>query len=1023
MTDAQDRGRWLFFVIFTISGFSGLIYESIWSHYLKLFLGHAAYAQTLVLAIFMGGMALGSWIMARNSVRMRNLLLGYAIVEGIIGLLGLIFHKTSILATSWAFDVLLPNVGSPLVAQISKWTIGALLILPQSILLGMTFPLMSGAIVRRFPARSGETLAMLYFTNSFGAAIGVLVSGFYLIGAVGLPGTIMTAGLLNVALALTVWGIVKYQPETVRPPAKESASTAQSGAPGIRRWMLIGAAVTGGAAFLYEIAWIRMLSLVLGSTTHSFELMLSAFILGIALGGLWVRRRIDGLSNPVRYLGNILMIMACLALVSLPVYNATFDLMSATIHMFSPTEQGYLGFNLASHAIAMLVMIPTTFFCGMTLPIITHALIRTGSGEQAIGAVYAWNTAGAIVGVLLSVHLLMPTIGVKGIVIVGALLQMALGLVYLSGIDAPRGTATPLTLPAVIGSAAVLAALFLFQLDPEKLSSGVFRHGRAGQAAGTKVLFLQHGKTATVSLVDVNGLVSIATNGKPDAAIMMRGTQSATDEITMVVAGALPIALHPHPSRVANIGIGSGLTSQVLLASDAVTELDTIEIEPLMAKAAQSGFMPRVERTFQDPRSKIYFEDAKSFFAVHRKKYDVIVSEPSNPWVSGVATLFSQEFYRHIVRYLEPDGMLVQWVQVYETNLDILTSVMKALAPNFADFRVYNADDTNLLIVAVRTGTLPKLDARLFEAPKMQAELKRVGIVSVESLESRFLGNKRLLLPLLRASGIPVNSDYFPYVDLNAPRARFLRQHAGEFASLAILPVPLMELLDGAAPSRDRTTFATPAFSSRDMLVIEASGVRDAIEQSSLDALTPEAAKSLLVLRSSKEQCAMPAAQLAWLDSVVFVAAETSTALGAKELQRTWGVIEATPCATAVSAQRRDLVSFLKAVALRDTPRVASLGAALFASNYPFANSTDAALALIATAASQISTGRAREGIQLIEQQKGLLDPSPSEQFALRWLQAIAADDISGGQSATGHQGTRPAATSHLADAADISRH
>src|SRR4249919_2400962 len=119
--------RWVFFGIFAISGFSGLIYESIWSHYLKLFLGHAAYAQTLVLAIFMGGMAMGSWIMSRKSARMLNLLLGYAIVEGAIGLFGLLFHKASIATTSWAFDVLLPNIGSPAIAQLAKWTLGALL--------------------------------------------------------------------------------------------------------------------------------------------------------------------------------------------------------------------------------------------------------------------------------------------------------------------------------------------------------------------------------------------------------------------------------------------------------------------------------------------------------------------------------------------------------------------------------------------------------------------------------------------------------------------------------------------------------------------------------------------------------------------------------------------------------------------------------------------------------------------------------------------------------------------------------
>lgn len=672
MSSQQAAGRRIFFAVFTVSGFSGLIYESIWSHYLKLFLGHAAYAQTLVLAIFMGGMALGSALMARHSPRIRNLLMGYVIVEGVIGFLGLIFHSVYGATTAWAFDSLIPAFDSPALAQLAKWSLGALLILPQSILLGTTFPLMSGAIVRRFPAQAGETLAMLYFTNSLGAALGVLISGFALIEAVGLPGTILTAGLLNVALAIFVWGAGKREPhgvEALPPPPTQAAGTV----PGLLRWIALGAAITGTAAFFYEIAWIRMLSLVLGSSTHSFELMLSAFILGIALGGLWVRKRIDKLADPVRFLGLILTIMACVALASLPIYNGTFDLMADAVRMFSPTEEGYVGFNLASHAIATLVMIPTTFFCGMTLPVMTHIFIRHGQGEGAIGSIYAWNTAGAIVGIIGAVHILMPAVGVKGVVIAGAALHLALGAVYLAKSTSVAGRLPAFALPAGVGAAALVAAIFFAHLDPLQLASGVFRHGRPRHdSTSTRVLWLGHGKTATVSLVEVEGRVSIATNGKPDAAIGMRAAEPAPDEITMIMAGALPLALHPHPARVANIGMGSGLTSHVLLGSDAVESLDTVEIEPYMARAAEMGFMPRVERTFRDPRSHIHFEDAKTFFAVNHKKYDLIISEPSNPWVSGVSTLFSEEFYRQITRYLEPDGLLVQWVQIYETDMSTL---------------------------------------------------------------------------------------------------------------------------------------------------------------------------------------------------------------------------------------------------------------------------------------------------------------------------------------------------------------
>src|ERR1700733_11937045 len=234
------RGRRRFLLgVFVVSGFTGLIYESIWSHYLKLFLGHAAYAQTLVLAIFMGGMALGSWAVAHYSFRISKLLWGYVLVEGSIGILGLFFHQAFVAASDFSFASVIPALPAGFLINTYKWSLAALLILPQSVLLGMTFPLISGGLIRRWPARPGETLATLYFTNSLGAAIGVLVSGFLLISAIGLPGTILTAGLMNVVLALLVWSIVRRQTEPA--PAPQTAAASSSARDTLARWFVIAA--------------------------------------------------------------------------------------------------------------------------------------------------------------------------------------------------------------------------------------------------------------------------------------------------------------------------------------------------------------------------------------------------------------------------------------------------------------------------------------------------------------------------------------------------------------------------------------------------------------------------------------------------------------------------------------------------------------------------------------------------------------------------------------------------------------
>src|SRR6202034_1840433 len=179
---------------------------------------------------------------------------------------------------------------------------------------------------------------------------------------------------------------------------------------------------------MYELGWIRMLSLVLGSSAHSFELMLSAFIFGLAFGGLYVRRRIARISAPVTYVAYVMIAMGTLAALTLPAYNLTFDFMAWFLGTSAHTASGYFKFNLISQSIAALVMIPATFCAGMTLPLLTHELMRRGGGERAIGWIYSANTLGAIAGVLVTIHVLMPEIGVKGVILGGAGIHIMLGL-------------------------------------------------------------------------------------------------------------------------------------------------------------------------------------------------------------------------------------------------------------------------------------------------------------------------------------------------------------------------------------------------------------------------------------------------------------------------------------------------------------------------------------------------------------------------------------------------------------------
>jgi len=778
------------FAIFAASGFAGLIYESIWSHYLRLFLGHAAYAQTLVLAIMMGGMAFGAWACSRFSRGWRNLLRGYAIAEALIGVLALVFHPVFVAVTDFAYDTVIPALGSTVAVSVFKVTLSAILILPQSVLLGATFPLVCAGIIRAFPDRSGGTIATLYFTNSMGAAFGVLASGFYLIGKVGLPGAVLTAGIVNIALALLVWLLARDQP----PAEKKTAVPGEAGITGFR-FMLAVAFFTGAASFMYEIGWIRMLSMVLGGSTHAFELMLSAFIFGLAFGGLWMARRIDAIAYPERFLGVVQVLMGVLALATLVAYGSTFSLMQVLMDTVARSAHGYAAFNTGSHLIALLVMFPAAFCAGMTLPLITHVLLVRSSGERAIGAVYAANTVGAIAGVALATHLAMPSLGLKGLLVLGAGIDIALGIALFWHFSA-RGR-VPI-LATAFGVASVAGVIFLVELDSMKMASGVYRMGKLMAPGAAEILFHRDGKTATVNLVRSGDRLSITTNGKSDAMMSLAGgAEAGDDEPVMVMLGALPVLLYPQARTAAVIGFGSGITSHVLLASDTLRELDTIEIEPAMIEAAR-GFRPRNAAVFDDPRSRIHIDDAKTFFSATGKRYDLIISEPSNPWVSGVASLFSDEFYRRVRRHLERDGLFVQWLQLYEIEPALVASVMGALARNFAHYEIYAPDDGNLVIVAREGVPVPSASEAAFRQSRLAVELARLRIRNAVDADLFRVGPRQALQPYFERFAIAPNSDYFPILDQNAARARFMRAQAEEVIEFASLPIPAIEFLGGA---------------------------------------------------------------------------------------------------------------------------------------------------------------------------------------------------------------------------------
>jgi len=913
----------IYFGVFFLSGVSGLIYESIWSHYLKLFLGHAAYAQTLVLAIFMGGMAIGSWICSQKGNKWKNLLLGYAVVEGVIGIMALVFHEAFDALIHLSYQSIMPAIGSQALVSSYKWFLSATIILPQSILLGMTFPLMSAGVIRLFPSNPGRTVSMLYFSNSIGAALGVLVSGFLFIDWFGLPGTIRLAGILNICIAIFIWKLVANRPPapaTTPAPTTQPATTKHTDS--FYFLFLTIAFLTGLASFIYEVSWIRMLSLVLGSSTHAFELMLSAFILGLALGGLWIRNRIDKIGNTIKFLAIVQLIMGLLALSTLPLYNITFDAMQWVINNLDKNNTGYLIFNFSSHAIATAVMLPTTFFAGMTLPLITFTLLKRGDGEKSIGAVYAANTIGAICGVLLAIHIGLPHLGLKNTLWVGASIDILLAIILLAKIR-PNIGIKPLTTTAVTGVAALILVMAFIELDVYKMGSGVYRSGALYNEGDVEVLYHKDGKSASVDLhKSDNGYISIRTNGKIDATIKMSSNNDmSVDEPTMVLAAALPIYYNPTAKHAAVIGMGSGLTTHTLLTSSSLTLVDTIEIEPAIVEAAK-GFRPRVELAYTDPRSHIYIEDAKTYFSTHNKKYDIIISEPSNPWVSGTASLFTKEFYRVVKNYLQSDGILVQWIQLYEFNTELVATIVKALSKEFSDYSLYISTDFDLLIVAKNEGKLNTPSASLFSQPKLAAELNTIGIRHSLDFETRKIGNRDQLSVLFKSYDIPSNSDYFPELDLRAAKARYLTSHSSDLVALTYQPIPVLRYLSPEQPltTDTVTNTTTPSIVKFHQTAI---AVYDAyINVNALPGHVPDKYNVVLTNISNVLQRCYTINTTDWVDNLLEMNSVTTPFLNRAQLNQVWQKMHNSRCYRQLPDPQKDWLALMLAVANKDAGKM-----------------------------------------------------------------------------------------------------
>jgi spermidine synthase len=698
-------------VALALSGAAALVYEVTWTRQLGLLMGHTVASASTVLAAFMLGLGLGAAIAGRVAERLTPVgaLRAYGGVEICIGVLACLLPLE--LAglrplLSWAYG----ESGGTSFGLIRLLSAIVVVSVP-AVGMGATLPL----VVRWWvPSPNGAALrvAWLYAANTAGATTGALVSGFVLLPELGTRATTLLAVAMNIgSAALALWVSRRPAVSSARPASEHGGGSVDV----FRYGMLVASvalALSGAASLVLQLTWTRLLSLVLGPTTYAFSLMVSTFIGGIAIGsaaGGWTGKR--GPSP------RILAGWLCLAGVAAVVASAWAHRIPSIIAGAAAAESS-LGSLISMQAVLVaMVMLPMTVALGAAFPLsIGLALAGSGRVAERVAWLYVANTAGAICGALAGGFVLIPAWGLqRSTYIAASLCLVAAALVWMS--QAARRK----WISAVVAAAAGAAIWLLPPWDRALLSSGAYKYAaympaeyRDAMLRAGDLLYYREGAASTISVRRAAGAVTLAIDGKVDAS-------NAGDMLTQRLLAHVPLLLHPDPRNVAVIGLGSGVTVGSVLRHP-VTRVDAIEISPQVIEAA-AYFTGENGSALADRRVRVVLGDGRTHLALGPQQYDVIVSEPSNPWIAGIAGLFTREMFEIARSRLAGGGVLCQWAHVYDMSDDDLRSIAGTFLAVFPHALLWAVGDHDVLLI----GSNEPLVSRL---PLMRDHWRRHGVAS-----------------------------------------------------------------------------------------------------------------------------------------------------------------------------------------------------------------------------------------------------------------------------------------------------
>lgn len=712
---SSSRNR-ILIPLFFASGVSALLYQIVWLKYLGFVFGNTVYAAATLIAVYLAGLGIGAFFFGRERWPRRPLL-AYALVEAMIGT----FAAFSPNAFGWIDHAYIASfqqwLDAPVMLALARIVAAAVVLLPPTILMGGTLPLLVRAF--REEDASGHAVAVLYAANTFGATAGVALAGFLSIPAIGLLATIFIGVVVNFLLAACAALIAFRTKPDVAVEQNDSIVRTTASAP----LLLAAAMLLGLTSIADEVFWSRILVLHLGSSVYAYSLMLFSFLIGIAIGSAVINRFI-GRTDAARLLGFIELAVAVTLALQVHYFTHFSDVLELFARTFGSATYTATLFTFLAAVLSALV-IPTALM-GATFPLVVALYARrTGAAEsRAVGLVYLWNTVGSIVGSLGAGFLLIRAIGSQNGLFAMAVINLVIGVAFLLRDRKSLSW---------IGATAAVVVLSFVLAKPSQviLSAGLFTDQNA------KILVFREDTTATVTLREYSkDVLSLELNG-----VNVAGT--SPDLIgTQKLQGHLPLLMHPNPKSVLHIGFGSGGTAYAVSRHD-VSKITIAEISPEVLQTSGRYLRQVNHDVLDDPRVHARIADGRNYVLAAPEKFDVILSDSIHPRYAGNGSLYTKDYFELCRKKLNPNGIVSMWLPIYSLtprNYLMIVRAFRDVFPNTTIWYVPNSPNAYTIVIGrMEQGPLPFDAMERRVTPAIAQELAEIDIHSMYDLSSALL--------------------------------------------------------------------------------------------------------------------------------------------------------------------------------------------------------------------------------------------------------------------------------------------